>query len=48
MRIITTEKDYIKIPNHLKEKVSFVEIYLEISEEDKLIEFIKSVINEKN
>jgi len=48
MRIITTEKDYIKIPNHLKEKVSFVEIDLEISEENKLIEFIKSVINEKN
>ena len=48
MRIITTEKDYIKIPNHFKEKISFVEIDLEISEENKLIEFIKSIINEKN
>ena len=48
MRIVTTEKDYIKIPNHFKEKISFVEIDLEISEENKLIEFIKSIINEKN
>ena len=48
MRIITTEKDYIKIPNNFKEKVSFIEIDLEISEENKLIEFIKSIIDEKN
>tara|TARA_B100000674_G_scaffold375053_1_gene317546 strand:- start:146 stop:1102 length:957 start_codon:yes stop_codon:yes gene_type:complete len=48
MRIITTEKDYVKIPNYLKEKISFVDIDLEISEEDKLIKFIQSIINEKN
>ena len=48
MRIITTEKDYTKIPNHLREKIGFVDIDLEISEEDKLIEFIESIINEKN
>ena len=48
MRIITTEKDYIKVPNYLKEKIDFVDIDLEISEEDKLIKFIESIINEKN
>ena len=48
IRIITTEKDYVKIPNHLKKEISFVEIDLEISDEDKLIKFIKSIINEKN
>ncbi len=48
MRIITTEKDYIKIPNYLREKISFVDIDLEISEKDKLIKFIETMINEKN
>ena len=48
MRIITTEKDYIKIPNYLRKKIDFVDIELEISEEDKLIKFIESIINEKN
>ncbi len=48
IRVITTEKDYVKIPNHLKKEISFVEIDLEISDEDKLIKFIKSIINEKN
>ena len=48
MKIITTEKDYVKIPNYLKEKISFVNMDLEISEEDKLIKFIESIINEKN
>ena len=48
MKIITTEKDYIKVPNYLREKIGFVDIDLEISEEDKLIKFIETIINEKN
>ena len=48
MRIVTTEKDYIKVPNYLREKIGFIDIDLEISEEDKLIKFIESIINEKN
>ena len=46
--IITTEKDYIKIPKVYKKIISFIEIDLFIENEDKLIKFLKSKINEKH
>ena len=48
LKIITTEKDYIKIPNHLKNEINFVEIDLKIDEEEKLIKFIETKFNETN
>ena len=46
LKIITTEKDYNKIPNHLKHEINFVEIELKIDNEEKLIKFIETKINE--
>ena len=48
LKIITTEKDYIKIPNHFKNEINFVEIDLKIDEEEKLIKFIETKFNETN
>ena len=48
LKIITTEKDYIKIPDHLKNEINFVEIDLKIDEEEKLIKFIETKLNETN
>ena len=44
--ILTTEKDYVKIPENLKDKIKYIEIDLEIKEKDKLINLIKTKINE--
>ena len=44
--ILTTEKDYVKIPENLKDKINYIEIDLEIREKDKLINLIKTKINE--
>ena len=43
--IITTEKDYLRIPEKEREGINFLEIKLEIEDEDKLIDFIKLKIN---
>ena len=48
LKILTTEKDYTKIPDDLKSEINFVEIDLRIPKEDKLIKFIKSKIDERN
>ena len=48
LKILTTEKDYIKIPDDLKKEINFIEIDLDIPKKDKLIKFIKSKIDEKN
>jgi len=48
LKILTTEKDFIKIPDNLKSEVNFIEIDLEIPKKDKLIKFIKSKIDERN
>ena len=40
--IITTKKDYVKIPDKFKDKVSYLDIELEIKNEDKLINYLKS------
>ena len=48
LKILTTEKDFIKIPDDLKSEINFVEIDLEIPKKDKLIKFIKSKIDARN
>jgi len=44
--IITTEKDFVKIPNKFHNKIKFLSIDLEFYEEEKLINFLKSKIYE--
>ena len=46
--IITTEKDFKRIPQNFKEKISFLEINMKIKDENKLIQFLKTKINEIN
>ena len=45
-KILTTEKDYVKIPENLKDEINYLEIDLEIKQKDKLINLIKTKINE--
>ena len=44
--LITTEKDFVKLPNNYKNQVNFLEIELKIIEEGELLKFIKSRIYE--
>ena len=46
--IITTEKDFKRIPQNFKEKISFLEINMKIKDENKLVQFLKTKINEIN
>ena len=46
--LITTEKDFVKLPDNYKNFINFLDIELKIIEENKLIEFIKSKIYETN
>ena len=46
--IITTEKDFKRIPQNFKEKISFLEINIKIKDETKLVQFLKTKINEIN
>ena len=46
--IITTEKDFKRIPENFKEKISFLEINMKIKDENKLIQFLNTKINEIN
>ena len=48
IKVITTEKDYVKIPIEYKSQISFIKINLEILEQPELIKLIKSKINENN
>ncbi len=48
IKIITTEKDYVKIPENLRKKINFIKIDLEILEQKKLKELIETKINEIN
>ena len=48
LKALTTEKDYVKIPNNLRSEIDFIEINIKIDQEEKLIKFIKSKINETN
>ena len=42
--IITTEKDYVKISNEDRNSINFLEVALEIDNEEELIKFIKAKI----
>ena len=46
--IITTEKDFKRIPQNFKEKISFLEINTKIKDENKLVQFLNTKINEIN
>ena len=46
--IITTEKDFKRIPQNFREKISFLEINIKIKDETKLVQFLKTKINEIN
>ena len=46
--IITTEKDFNRIPKNFREKISFLEINIKIKDEAKLVKFLKTKINEIN
>ena len=48
LKTLTTEKDYVKIPNNLRNKIDFIEIDIKIDEEEKLVKFIKSKIDDTN
>ena len=47
-KLITTEKDFVKLHDNYKNQINFLEIELKIIEESKLIQFIKSKIYETN
>ena len=46
-KIITTEKDYLKLSEKNRDGIDFLEIDLIIKNEKKLIDLIKLVVNEK-
>ena len=46
--IITTEKDFNRIPQNFREKINFLEINIKIKDENKLVKFLKTKINEIN
>ncbi len=48
IKILTTEKDFVKIPKNLREKIKFIMIDLEILEQEQLTKLIESKINEIN
>ncbi len=48
LEIITTEKDYVKIPQQFKNKFTYLDVDLKIDNEPDLINFLKDKLNEKN
>jgi len=46
--IITTEKDYVKVPKKLQKRIKFLKVSLIIHNEKKLINFLKLNLNDKN
>ena len=46
-RIITTKKDYVKIPEEFKHKIDYLDVDLNINKEEDLINFLKQKLNEK-
>jgi tetraacyldisaccharide 4'-kinase len=46
--IITTEKDYVKVPKELQKKIKFLKVNIIIHNEKKLIKFLKLNLNDKN
>ena len=48
LKILTTEKDYVKIPSNFKSKIGYVEIDLDLFNETEIINYIENKLNEKN
>ena len=46
LKILTTEKDYVKIPNNFKSKIGYVEIDLDLLNETEIINYIENKLNE--
>ena len=46
LKILTTEKDYVKIPNNFKSKIGYVEIDLDLFNENEIINYIENKLNE--
>ena len=46
-KLITTEKDYVKLPKNQKKGINFIKIELLFKNQRSLIDFIKKKINEK-
>ena len=44
--VITTEKDYFRISNIDRKDIKFLKVGLKFKDENKLIDFIKSKIND--
>ena len=47
-KLITTEKDYLRIDSFFRKRVSFLPIKINILEEEKLKEKVKNLLNENN
>ena len=45
-KLITTEKDFVKIPNELRNNINYLKVDLIIKNQENLINFIKNKINE--
>jgi tetraacyldisaccharide 4'-kinase len=48
LKVITTQKDFVKIPKKFKKEIKSLEVELNIKNENDLKNFIKEKINEKN
>ena len=46
LKILTTEKDYVKIPTNFKSKIKYVEIDLDLFNETEIINYIENKLNE--
>jgi tetraacyldisaccharide 4'-kinase len=46
LKILTTEKDYVKISNNFKSKIGYVEIDLDLLNETEIINYIENKLNE--
>ena len=47
-KLITTKKDYVKIPEEFKHEINYLDVDLKINEEENLINFLRQKLNEKN
>ena len=47
-KIITTEKDYVKIPKKFKNDINYLDINFRIKDEERLINFLKLKLDEKH
>jgi tetraacyldisaccharide 4'-kinase len=46
-KIVTTKKDYVKIPDKYKNQINYLEVDLNINDKEDFINTIKKRLNEK-